>query len=682
MSVKPIDDLKFWLLPIALSVSAGTLTGCGSDSNDNEGSGNTAPTSLVVANDVGNERGAIRRYTTQLEAGNSLGVPLQTFNAGLAEGIVLDRGGNLYQAGISNSAGTVRAVCNFHSRARKGIFNGNTDRILTQSLSSPKGSDIAQKAGLIMVAESGAPIDAVSVLSLSAGKNSSPLYTLPRSAMGDTGAWDVAYDEASDKLFIALTNGDVAYYNNFLNKMRNGNSTPTAIFRPDNPLSATNMHGIVYVAADDRLIVSDVADPTSADDGSIYVFETASAQSGTVTPQRTLRGTATRLGNPVDLQIKDGDLYVAEKANDSGRILVFKQVANGSSGDIAPDANYRLNAPESLLAMSVDAEMTADSSDLNGENIRKLLVASNPSNMGMTVASVPKNLATIGASFNATLGGQFVESVALDQNGDGVVSFDDGGTPSAGGISFINRLSIRGGGTFNTLRDRQIIGNKTGLVAPKGVETVGSAGLTLIADLNAAAPGAIKAFSLCAEDNAAPLFTTTLPSDSRPWDMDYDPEADRLYVAATNGTILVYDDYLATKPTAPARTIDPDDKSGFAASNLHGIVHDAATDRLIVSDVGDAGSATDGRIYVIDDAATANGLTRLRLEISGAQSMLGNPVDLVFDGSHLFVAEKSNNQLQRIDNIYSLSGQVVSAPTVSLPFTAPESIALSAATLP
>ena len=111
-------------------------------------------------------------------------------------------------------------------------------------------------------------------------------------------------------------------------------------------------------------------------------------------------------------------------------------------------------------------------------------------------------------------------------------------------------------------------------------------------------------------------------------------------------------------------------------------MHEAATDRLILSDVGDAAVASDGRIYVIDNASTAEGVTSLRLEIAGASTMLGNPVDLAFDGSSLFVAEKSNNQLQRIDGLYTLEGMVNAEADAVLSFTAPESIALSPDYLP
>jgi DNA-binding beta-propeller fold protein YncE len=208
------------------------------------------------------------------------------------------------------------------------------------------------------------------------------------------------------------------------------------------------------------------------------------------------------------------------------------------------------------------------------------------------------------------------------------------------------------------------------------VEVVGSYGLVLVADLSAT--NAIKAFSLCGDGNAAPVFETTMPAGTSPWDLDYDPDADRLYVAATNGTIQVYDDYMANPDAAPARIIDPNDQSGIEASNIHGIVHDSVNNRLIVSDVGSASVADDGRIYVIDNASTADGLTDLRLELAGDNTALGNPVDLAFDGTNLYVAEKSNNQIQRIDNIYALEGVMNRAPDKMMTFTAPESIAISA----
>lgn len=667
---------KSWLLPLFVSTSVLFVAGCNNDDNDN-GSNNDL-TTLFVANDLGSDIGNINRYT--FDAGSGPGNVQQAIKLSLAEGIAQDAGHNIYQAGINgNGQGTIRVGC-------APVANQSAYplwRSLTTALNSPKGSAIAQKAGYIIATESGAEVNAVSLVSSSAAGSATPVFVIPRASVGDSGAWDVSYDETSDKLFIALTNGKVAYYADFMARIRTGDAQPSRIFSATNALAKTNMHGIVYDAAADRLIVSDVADAASADDGSIYVFESASMLQGAVTPNRTLRGPNTHLGNPVDLQMRGNDLLVAEKANEGGRLLLYKDIASGMEGDVAPDGDFLLKAPESLLVDTGMHETRADLSDLSGEVVKRLYVTSNAANSGTQISLVQRELMNIGRSFTPVINGQFVESLSLDPNGNAVVSLDHGSSSSTGGLSFVNRLASRGnGGTLNNNIDRQITGANTQLVAPKGIDIAGEWGLVLVADLNAGAPGAIKVFSLCSTGNSQPMFMTMLQGDLRPWDLDYDPEHDRLYVAATNGTILVFDDYLMKKPAAPARIIDPNDKSGFAVSNIHGIVHDTVNDRLIVSDVGDANVANDGRIYVIDNASTADGVTDLRLELAGGQTKLGNPVDLAFDGKNLYVAEKSNNQLQKIEDIYALSGLLNRAPDKVLNFNAPESVVLSPDYLP
>ncbi|MDX1497432.1 MAG: hypothetical protein R3352_07745, partial [Salinisphaeraceae bacterium] len=626
-----------------------SLAACSNNDNDDDTDGLSFSQSLFVANDQGSDSGSVERFSANGGSAFGIDTPAQSFSVGLSEGIDLDAQGNMFQAGISGS-GSLRAACSFQNRTNGASFTAGTDREITTSLTGPKGIVHVQDAGVIIVAENGAPTAAVSVFSSTAGAGSAPLFTVSRLSVGDTGAWDIAYDADSDKLFVALINGAVAYIPTFL---ANSGATAPTIFQPDNPLeTGTNMHGIAYDASTDTLVVSDVAVPSGGDfdtDGSIYVFNNASSLTGSVTPARTLRGPATRLGNPVDIVLSGNDLIVAEKANNGGQILAFANITTGASGNIAPDlveATVAGQPPEALALAANPIQVDDDLSDLVGGSSQQLFATSNAAGTGTQIFSVESDLSAATDLFTPVLAGQFVESISLDANGDALVSFDDGMDPSAGGLSFINRLGQRTAVTaFDVNRDRQVVGttgglfptDETTLVAPKGFDVVSSRGVVMVADLNAAAPGAVKIFSLCADGNIAPLATTTLPANTRPWDVDYDPEADRLFVAATNGTVLVYDDYLVTPGTAtPDRIIDPDDQSGFPDSNLHGIVHDAASDRLILSDVGSAAVADDGRIYVIENASTAEGITALRLEIAGPSTMLGNPVDLAFDGNDLF----------------------------------------------
>lgn len=692
------------MVTIGLSGFLLGLTACGGSSGGGDdvvapGGGNF---SLFVANDQGTANAStVDQFSVSANLASGGTVSQTTYNLPLNEGIVLDRGSNLYQAGIEDgptNGGTLATLCS--TRASSATAGGMTvdftspqiDRIIATGVGAPKGIEIAWEAGLIITAEN-VDGDGIQVYSATAGPGADRLFSVNAATLGGN-PWDVTYDADTDRLFAALTNGGIVFIDQFV-ALQGGGTRNT--FTPTTALAASNMHGIDYDGATDRLAVSDVAVPSGGafnTDGSLYSFMNASTLVGAVTPRRTIQGPLnTGLGNPVDLRLVGEDVVVAEKTN-GGSLRVFRNVfdnsAMGVPEDVAPDrmiATAAGSPPESIALRDDTLGTTADFTDLNGETINFLFVASNPGTIDTdNVFRVDPGLITQQAMFDATTAGQDVENVALDQNGDAVISFDVPAS-STGGLSFINRLALRMTGEAIDLpdTDRQILGAATTLVAPKGVETVSDQGAVLVADLNAAAPGAIKAFSLCASGNVAPVFTTTLPAGTRPWDVDYDPDADRLFVAATNGTVLVYDGYFAGTPgtATPDRIIDPADAFG-GASNIHGIIHVAETDQLILSDVGAAGSSTDGRLYVLDNASTASGVTTLRLEIGGPATLLGNPVDIAFDGTNLYVAEKANGGgfVFRFDNILSLTGNLNIGADRSTVVVNPESVALSADFLP
>ena len=132
-----------------------------------------------------------------------------------------------------------------------------------------------------------------------------------------------------------------------------------------------------------------------------------------------------------------------------------------------------------------------------------------------------------------------------------------------------------------------------------------------------------------------------------------------------------------TEVTGEDRLIVPS-QSGTAIAaptNIHGIDYDGQSNALILSDVGSAADATDGKLYVVPGAAMADGLTDISVSIAGPLSQLGNPVDVMASNGHVYVAEKSNNMVMRFDNIINrASGDV--AADFSVSFTAPESVAV------
>lgn len=84
----------------------------------------------------------------------------------------------------------------------------------------------------------------------------------------------------------------------------------------------------------------------------------------------------------------------------------------------------------------------------------------------------------------------------------------------------------------------------------------------------------------------------------------------------------------------------------------HGITFSAADNRMVLTDVGSATSATDGGIIVINDfstkiAATPNmGTITManQVRVYGPNSTLGNPVDVAYDSvtNNIYIAERLN----------------------------------------
>jgi hypothetical protein len=257
-----------------------------------------------------------------------------------------------------------------------------------------------------------------------------------------------------------------------------------------------------------------------------------------------------------------------------------------------------------------------------------------------------------------------------------------------GGIFIVGRgAQGRDGQAASPQRDRSITGAATGLIAPKGLDIASPYGLVFVAESNANTPG-VLVFSACATGDAAPLFR--IDAGGRPWDVDFDIATGRLFVALTNGDVAVFDNVLADKGVGGRdRVITPAVANAKVSVNLHGIDYDPATDSLLLSDVGLAANPDDGQLFVIGAASVASGLANVSVRVNGPanpdalnpnNTRLGNPVDIAYDGQHLYVAEKSKGLVLRFDNLLDYeSGNV--GPSRQVAHPAPESVALHPAYL-
>ena len=650
-----------WMTPLAMAVA---LAACGgnSDSRRAPGGGDAAPrgTPLLVMHNGGGMVGQVDRLDANLNV-------VSTFAADANEGIALDLLGNLYAANDSGGApSSLQVLDRIATRADGASPDASLDRgIPADGSMTLKGIAIAHRAGLVMAANVGG--NSLEVFGTATGENAVPLASTALPA----NAWDLVYDEDADRVFLALTNGTVLVIDDYV--AGGFMATPSRTITPDSAGTPSNIHGIDYRAATDTLVITDVGDAASADDGALYVIENASTASGSVTPARTVAGPATRLGNPVDLVLDGTTAYIAEKSNDA--VLVYRNVFSGASGNVAPSLAVDSVKPESL-ALILERDERAGLSDIDstGVTFTGVAVTSNPPALpdDPDVVILDTGLTSELRGFST---GQDRESLAFNQMGDAYLTFDTG-------LAVLNRLATdRDGDTANDSRDRAIQGASTGLVAPKGFDVADGRGWVLVTDQG---DPAVRVFGAQAGGDAEPLFVTDLTV--APWDLDYDPAADRLYVALTDGTVAVFDNYSSERGASGADRIITPAEGGvaFAApTNLHGIVHVADSDQLIVSDVGSGANPTDGKLYVLNGASTSAGITNVAVRIdngdnnSVGNTMLGNPVDIAFDGEHLYVAEKSQGKVLRFDNILDSAGGDI-APSLSYDQASPESVSLIA----
>lgn len=638
--------------------------------NGNDGAPGFASATFILANNGSDNAGTINLIDQNA-------AKLSTFNTGANEGVAFDSVGNLVQAADSGN-GALGTVCQVLSRS-DGMYDAGIDRMITgtnTTLVNPKGIHISHKYGLVLIADFNAM--QVTVFGKEAAGDVAPLAT----TVTDAKPWDLTYDENNDRLYVALTNGDVAVYDSYV--MGGFAATPTRTITPSDDTGtkiSVNIHGIALDMSTNKLILSDVGSASDATDGALFVISNAAQADGMVTVDRHIAGPMSMLGNPVDISLTGTDLRVAEKSNDA--VLVFSNIFAGESGDVSPDLVTATTKPESITETYTHNNMQ-DSSDSIMVNMPLLGVAvsSNPGTAGPTTGQISRLNAPLTAELATYNASQTIESVAFDKSGTSYATFDDAAT-SMGGIVISNKVATqRNAESYATSQDRTIMGASTGIISPKGLDVASDAGLVFVAEFNATTPS-ILIFSSCATGDVSPLMTLTPSASARPWDVDYDPSTDRAFVALTNGTIAVFDEVKSkwmagmTAITGEDRLITPaSGGTAFTApTNIHGIDYDPLSDSLIVSDVGSAADATDGKIYVINNAAMASGLTNVSVNIAGPASQLGNPVDIMYTGNDLYVAEKSNGLVMRFDNILnSPSGDI--AATVSYSFTAPESVAI------
>ena len=616
------------------------------------------------------------------------------------QGSAVDPSGHLVHVGDNPPDGPPGLItsCELAADGDAGMFDAERAHEIRMAgtddnpgFTAPKGLNILTGQGLAVIADVGdgtAGSGSLRVFGLSAEGNQSPVATISTPA----NPWDSAYDSVNDRLYVAQTNGTIAQYNDAANVLRTGGVPSLAalirVVDDGGAQLSVNLHGAVYEPTTDSLIVSDVGDASSDSDGQVFVLrEISERPNDNVVPARTITGPLTTLGNPVDIVLSGRDLVIAEKANGGGQVLVYYNVFLGTESNVAPDSSFSADRPESLALEPTDLNLTGvtDISNLGiVGDFDSLLVSLAEQD---TVRVQRRAFMTGAIQSEFTLDGAatenlFGQNVIVGLNGEtvivtsgqvpgeaGMIPIGDPPppVPAGGYISASGLASLSVSRSFSASLDRRIENTAaSGLTFPRGADVVPELGLLLIADTGA---GDIKVVSQCGDGTI--LMTLDVDQndgetdiDGPPWDLDYDPVRGDLYVAMTNGNLRVFRGVRSTLAdgSAPSSFVVSLERLNgnvpeAVGTNLHGVAYVAGVDRLILSDVGDAASDSDGALYVLTSAGSLGTTARVAITVEGGDTLLGNPVDIAFDGDDLFVAEKANGggQVLRFDNFLNVN---------------------------
>ena len=170
-------------------------------------------------------------------------------------------------------------------------------------------------------------------------KKSGSGFTLLKTFNTDFKLWGIHMVDG-DLFAVADLTGDIVMFKDFMSKA-SGMITAT---KRVTIAGLTRTHGITYSAADDVMILTDIADAASSTDGGLVLIKnfnsifSSTAASGTIALSNQVRiyGPNSKLGNPVDVAYDSvtNYIYVAERLNAGGQVLTFSYPM--ASGDFAP----------------------------------------------------------------------------------------------------------------------------------------------------------------------------------------------------------------------------------------------------------------------------------------------------------------------------------------------------------
>jgi len=549
-------------------------------------------------------------------------IRLSTFNSGGmdADGIYYDVGNDvLFQ--INRTENRIDAFKNANGAITSGLFPAVA---YSSSTNFSNGRELAVRGDKLVVAQdaSDGNNNENKFVIYTAGDDE---ITFDKEIGSPVNLWGIQFVGA-DLFAIEDNSANIVIFENFLS-----NEGVTAAV--DQTISVENMirtHGLTIQGG--NMILTDVGSGTDPADGALIIVNnyTAAIQDGMISADEQVRieGEKTFLGNPVDvaLDTRNNMIYVAERANAGGRLLAWS--IDAAAGNTAPSYNRNFGGASAIYFSNFEDD------ELELATIGRFYSSSNTEAF-VSVYDVKEDFSVRSANFLASQsldadGIHFEWTTDLlyeaDRNNN-VVNVYSNVTAAADGTG---DLVFEGSSSsdFNNAREIAVIDNR--LVVAQDANDANNQENKLVVYK-------IDGVTLTLDKE----FTTTFNL----WGIHVEEEA--LYAIIDNSNrVAVLNDFFAKS----SGTISADTEITVEGlERTHGITYDKINDIMVLTDVGDASSPTDGAIFIINDfssAASDGNISSIEATvISGATTLLGNPVDVAIDevqGS-IYVAERAND---------------------------------------
>lgn len=432
---------------------------------------------------------------------------------------------------------------------------------------------------------------------------------------------------AGDDLFaIVDVSNRLAVFNDFL-------SNPAGMIAPTREVEVEGLvrtHGLHYISELDMMLLTDIGAASSDSDGAylqLWNFSATSAN-GIINTNEQIRieGPESFLGNPVDIDYDEtnGIVFVAERANGGGRLLGFYL---DNSLEATPPVYNELFPGASAVTLP-----------------------------GLTTATPVANIqATIFASSNTT---GDVGAFNIYENGNPQLTTFMSAGVDADGIYFDEDADV----LYQLNRTDNVINAYSNVAASLANGTMPTLTATSTSDFtNGREITVINGKLVVAQDAAASNGDQNklLVYNASPTAITLEKEhnvAINLWGIQAAGTTLfaivdvsnnvaVFDNFFTQSagPLTPTRVVAVE-----GLVRTHGLHYISSIDKMLLTDIGDASSATDGALLKVENWSSASADNFIsndeQIRVGGDATLLGNPVDIDIDLENeiIYVAERAN----------------------------------------